>query len=250
MEVTDNNESSFKVTEESVAAKNHKQGHETAKVKPPSAIKSPHQSKPGLVHTTGNAKLHTGTSSVQVVSHNTNYQKISTKAMPLPVVNLAAQNNNFHVMGLPVRLHAHPDLPRPIVSDVSASLNRQKVSDLFGNKASNISHNSRAHEWGPFSKCSSTCGEGVRKRYRKCNVEECTAPGLETQVVPCTISTCSGMLNSFCDLKRLFPVDVAVFYGQQVSRLEIVIIENLSIDVANVKCFPFEASDANAHMHL
>ena len=210
MEVTDNNESSFKVVEESVTAKSHKQGHETTKGKPPSVITSSHQSKPILVHTTGNAKSHTDTSSVQIVSHYTNNQQISTKGVPIPfhiqshVVNLTDQNNNFHVMGLPVRLHMRPDLPKPIGSVVSASLNRQKVSNLFGNKASNISHNSGAHEWGAFSKCTATCGEGVRKRYRKCSVEECTAPGLQTQVVPCTISTCSGMLNSFYDPKNSF----------------------------------------------
>ena len=203
MKVTDDNESSFKVAEESVTAKNHKQGHETTKGKPPSVITSPHQSKPGLVHATGNVILHTDTSPVQIVSHNTNNQKISAKGVSVPfhiqshVVNLTGQNNNFHVMGLPVRLHVRPDLPKPIGSVVSASLNRQKVSDLFGNKASNISHNFGAHEWGAFSKCSATCGEGVRKRYRKCSVEECTAPGLQTQVVPCTISRCSGMSNSF-----------------------------------------------------
>lgn len=104
------------------------------------------------------------------------------------------QNSNYPVSGLPIRLHVHPDLPLPI-SDIhkqAVVLSRQHANDLNSSKASTI-HNRGPLEWGPFSKCTVTCGTGVRRRYRRCSVEECTAPGIESQVIPCT-STCSGML--------------------------------------------------------
>ena len=198
VEVTDKDESSFKVVEESVSAKGNKKGHDKVPGKSPLVITSPNQSgNPGLatlpeVHTTGNIK-NRPTSTVHTVSH-----KSPAKTVPVPyhvqthVVNLTDHRNSFHVIGLPIRLHAHPVLTLPDVN-VSSSLSRQQTSDLHGNKASNI-HNSGVFEWGAFSKCSVTCGEGVRKRSRKCTVQECTAPGIETQVVPCIASTCPGML--------------------------------------------------------
>ena len=187
--------------------KNSKQSQEKTKGVTPSVVTSPNQSvNPGLgaspeAHTTGNSKIH-HTSTVYAASDDMPSHKFPTKTVPYHVqthvVNLTDQNNNFHVIELPIRLHAHLDLPLPEVN-VSTSLNRQQASDIHGNKASNI-HNSGTYQWGAFSKCSVTCGEGVKKRYRKCTVEKCTAPGIETQVVPCTSSTCPGMMKSFLEL--------------------------------------------------
>lgn len=109
-------------------------------------------------------------------------------------INVTNQNSHFPVSGLPIRLHVHPDLPLPIGDShqQAAVLSRQQAYDLSSSKASTI-HNHGTFQWGPFSKCTVTCGPGVRKRYRRCSAEDCTAPGIQSQVVPCT-STCSGTL--------------------------------------------------------
>lgn len=204
VEVNDNSEPSFKVAEESAIAKDRKQGQGNTKAKLPF-------SKPGVEPTTGSTKLLPGTSTVRITSHNTDNQKFSQKSLPATyrihsqVVNLTNRHSHVHAMALPIRLHAHQDFPLS-VGDASGSLNRQQANDLHGNKASDI-HTVGTYEWGAFSKCSTSCGEGIMKRYRKCSVEECTAPGIETQVVPCTSSTCPGMLqryvNCFLSCSRL-----------------------------------------------
>ena len=239
VKVTDNDESSFKVSEDPIKDKHNRKGLEQTKGNSPPAITTSKQSiKPGLatlpeVNRTENTKMQT-TSIVHIPSHiagsqtgpvipnpnpmvhvtgntkmqytspvDTASQNAGSQTIPVfyriqnHVKNLTHPKNNFHDIGLPVRLHVHPNLPLPEIGDTAktaASLSRQQTSDLHGNKASSIRG---TFEWGAFSKCSVTCGEGVRKRYRRCSVQECTAPGIETQVVPCTSSECSGMIYSF-----------------------------------------------------
>ena len=188
MEVTDNEVSSFKMTESGSHIAN-KQSVEKTQGKSPFIELSPNKSKQRLLHMVENKKVHHDASDVLVAPQNKQKAPFHSQTH---VVNLTDQNNNFHVLEIPQ--HVHPNLP-PLGVAVSATLNRQHSNDLHGSKASDI-HNARIlQQWGAFSKCSVTCGEGIMKRYRKCGVEECTAPGLETQVVPCSRSSCPGKLK-------------------------------------------------------
>ena len=188
MEVTDNEVSSFKMTESGSHIAN-KQSVEKTQGKSPFIELSPNKSKQRLLHMVENKNVHHDASDVLVAPQNKQKAPFHSQTH---VVNLTDQNNNFHVLEIPQ--HVHPNLP-PLGVAVSATLNRQHSNDLHGSKASDI-HNARILlQWGAFSKCSVTCGEGIMKRYRKCGVEECTAPGLETQVVPCSRSSCPGKLN-------------------------------------------------------
>ncbi|KAK2563931.1 EGF-like repeat and discoidin I-like domain-containing protein 3 [Acropora cervicornis] len=183
VEVTDNEVSSFKMTESGSHIAN-KQSLEKTQGKSPFIELSPNKSKQRLLHIVGNKTVHHDASDVLVAPRNKQKAPLRSQTH---VVNLTDQNNNFRVLEIPQ--HVHPNLP-PLGVAVSATLNRQHSNDLHGSKASDI-HNARIlQQWGAFSKCSVTCGEGIMKRYRKCGVEECTAPGLETQVVPCSRSSC------------------------------------------------------------
>lgn len=200
MEVTDNNESSFKVAEETVASKTNPNLHEKAKAS--TKVKSPAMElpKPPQEHTGGKTKTYPALV-IGKSSHKFHEKaKEFNESVPRPyhiqthIVNVTNQNSNHPVTGLPIRLHVHPELPLPVSDSPKQAdvLSKQQANDLQSSKTSTI-HNHGKFEWGAFSMCSVTCGSGVRKRYRRCSVEECTAPGMETQVIPCISTTCSGM---------------------------------------------------------
>ena len=155
--------------------------------------------RPPETHTAGKTKTHPP-STVHELPHSQAKAVEFNESAPRPYhiqthINVTNQNSHFPVSGLPIRLHVHPDLPLPISDShhqQAAVLSRQQAHDLSSSKASTI-HNHGTFQWGPFSKCTVTCGSGVRKRYRRCSVDDCTAPGIQTQVVPCS-STCSGTL--------------------------------------------------------
>lgn len=189
VEVNDNSESSFKVAEEPVKSKSHQNAHENATPSSKGESAAVEMATPPEMHTTGKTKMHPSST-----VHRPSQKTVEVnKNAPRPY-HIQHHVINATAPGLPIRLHVHPDLPLPIsgTHKQAAVLSRQHANDLNSSKASTI-HNHRPFEWGPFSKCTVTCGSGVRKRYRRCSAEECTAPGIETQVVPCT-STCSGMI--------------------------------------------------------
>ena len=152
-----------------------------------------HLARPPETHTTGKTKTHPP----PTVHEHSHAKAVGlNESAPRPYyiqthINVTNQNS---YSGLPIGLHVHPDLPLPISDShpQAAVLSRQQAYDLSSSKASTI-HNHGTFQWGPFTKCTVTCGSGVRKRYRRCSVEDCTAPGVQSQVIPCT-STCSGTL--------------------------------------------------------
>ena len=57
-------------------------------------------------------------------------------------------------------------------------------------------------DWGPYGKCSKTCGGGVKTRSRTCTNpppsnggEDCSALGLDTSTRECNIDDCAGKLK-------------------------------------------------------
>lgn len=233
MKVTENDESSFKVSEESISTKNDRKGSETASKSPPVITASNKSEKPGAaalneVHKPDSKTIQT-TTAINTTSHDadiqTSYGLMSPNQSPKPglqprlpeghtVSNVTMQpiskghaiihNDKGQTVYVPCQIqnHAlrlHPNLPPSetnVIRKPSANLIKQLGSDLHGTKASNI-HVS--FQWGAFGKCSSTCGEGVQKRYRKCNEQECTAPGIQTQVIPCVSSSCPGRWDSLIE---------------------------------------------------
>lgn len=190
VEVSDNSESSFKVAEDPVKSK----GKATASTKGGSPIVN--LARPPETHTAGKTKTHPPPTVLEFPHSHAKAEEFNESA-PRPYhiqthTNVTNQNSHFPVSRLPIQLHVHPDLPLPISDShqQAAVLSRQQANDLSSSKASTI-HNHGTFQWGPFSKCTVTCGSGVRKRYRSCSAEDCTAPGVQTQVVPCT-STCSA----------------------------------------------------------
>lgn len=185
IEVKDHDESAFKVAEDAVTTKPNQKVQVKAKAFSKGKSPAVELSTPPEVDKAGKT-FHVSKSAPRPYHIQTH------------VVNITNHNSNIPVTGFPMGLHVRPDLPKPssdTLKQAFAVLSRQQANDLNSSKASTI-HNHGAFEWGAFSKCTATCGSGVRKRYRKCSVEDCTAPGIESQVVPCTSTsvTCSGML--------------------------------------------------------
>ncbi|XP_022780705.1 uncharacterized protein LOC111321951 [Stylophora pistillata] len=195
VEVTDNSESSFKVADETGASKANSKLHAKAEASP--------KGKSAAVGTGAVTEEHAGGKATMfpslVISKSGGKAAQFNKYAPRPYhvqtkISNAENQNSYHlVTGLPTRPHAHPELPLPVsnTSKQTSILNKQQVNDLQSSKTSTI-HNHGQFEWGAFSKCSVTCGSGIRKRYRRCNVEQCTAPGMETQIIPCVSATCSA----------------------------------------------------------
>lgn len=48
------------------------------------------------------------------------------------------------------------------------------------------------NSWTSFTTCSSTCGRGMKKRYRKCEIPDCPTGGVEIETVPCIHTPCAG----------------------------------------------------------
>lgn len=196
VEVTDNSESSFKVTYETSASKANSKLHLKAKA---SAKDKPATLKMGAApeeHAGGKATMFP----TLVISKSRENAAQFNKYAPRPYhvqahsSNEVNQNSYHPVTRLPTQPNAQPELPLTFSNTTKQAdvLNKQQANDLQSSKTSTI-HNHGQFDWGAFSKCSVTCGSGVRKRYRRCNVEQCTAPGMETQVIPCISATCSGM---------------------------------------------------------
>ena len=58
-----------------------------------------------------------------------------------------------------------------------------------------------SNTWTAFTTCSSTCGRGMKKRYRKCEMPDCPSGGIEIETLPCIARPCAGMfyiVNTFC----------------------------------------------------
>lgn len=233
VKVTENDESSFKVSEEPISTKNDRKGSETAGKSPPVITASNKSEKPGVaalneVHKPYGTKIQT-TTAINTTSHDADIQTSHVLMSPnqspkqdlqprLPeghtISNITTQsiskghaiihNDKDHTVYVPYQIQSHalrlhPNLPPSetnAITKPSANLSKQLGSDLHGTKASNIHV---AFQWGAFGKCSATCGEGVQKRYRKCNEQECTAPGIQTQVIPCVSSSCPGRWDSLIE---------------------------------------------------
>ena len=202
--MSDNSESSFKVAEEPGKSKPYHKFQGKATVSTEGKFPVVDLARPPELHTTGKTNTHLP-STVHERPHSLAKTAEFNGSVLLPYhiqthINVTNQNSHVLVSGLPIRLHVHPDLPLPTRDGHQqvAVLSKQQAYDLSSSKASTI-HNDGTFQWGPFSKCTVTCGSGVRKRYRRCSAEDCTAPGIQTQVVPCA-STCSGTL-CHCFLK-------------------------------------------------
>ena len=58
--------------------------------------------------------------------------------------------------------------------------------------ASFYSSSQYRNTWTGFTGCSSTCGRGMKKRYRKCEIPDCPSGGIEIETVPCITRPCAG----------------------------------------------------------
>ena len=58
-----------------------------------------------------------------------------------------------------------------------------------------------SNNWSAFTTCTSTCGRGMKKRYRKCGIPDCPSGGVEIETLPCISRPCAGMV-AFHDLYR------------------------------------------------
>ena len=48
------------------------------------------------------------------------------------------------------------------------------------------------NSWTSFTTCSSTCGRGMKKRFRKCEIPDCPSGGVEIETAPCINMPCAG----------------------------------------------------------
>ena len=60
--------------------------------------------------------------------------------------------------------------------------------------ASFYSNSQFKNSWTSFTSCSSTCGRGMKKRYRKCEIPDCPTGGVEIETVPCLPRPCAGIV--------------------------------------------------------
>ena len=111
----------------------------------------------------------------------------------LSLATKSEQKSNFHADNMPAFPRVQPKLSLSLDGPFTG-LSKQHPNDLHGSKTSSI-HKYTTLEWGPFGTCSVTCGQGVRKRYRKCRPADCLGYGTETQVLPCSRSSCTGTLR-------------------------------------------------------
>ena len=50
------------------------------------------------------------------------------------------------------------------------------------------------YQWTPFSVCSVTCGQGEKKRFRRCERQDCPVGGVEIETATCIEPSCPGKL--------------------------------------------------------
>ena len=77
--------------------------------------------------------------------------------------------------------------PQP---DVQAAYNLITSSD-------DSSINDESGDWTPYSVCSTTCGRGEKKRFRRCSVAECPSGSVEVESAPCALDECPGMIPTY-----------------------------------------------------
>lgn len=52
------------------------------------------------------------------------------------------------------------------------------------------------YQWTPFSVCSVTCGQGEKKRFRRCSQQDCPSGGVEIETAVCMAPDCPGWCNN------------------------------------------------------
>ena len=77
-------------------------------------------------------------------------------------------------------------LPQPIKYPWQSDLQTNRLSAFYSN-------NHYVNTWTAFTTCSSTCGRGMKKRYRKCGIPDCPSGGVEIETVPCITRPCAGL---------------------------------------------------------
>ena len=66
----------------------------------------------------------------------------------------------------------------------------KKLIEVAGLTKANVQESS--YVWSAFTPCSVTCGDGTKKRHRKCKTGACHASGTETEILPCVDKKCPG----------------------------------------------------------
>ena len=150
----------------------------------------------------GKAKPRNTQSHVQNMVQATNYKTPSTLSLQRfrqeNVPEVAYRSGNFD------RQTSHPGLvflPGDQISAYSynSSLSRGVLPQTPTNPwqqnrlASFYGSPQYRNTWTAFTGCSSTCGRGMKKRYRKCEIPDCPSGGVEIETVPCITRPCAGM---------------------------------------------------------